>query len=437
MLETGCIERKLMIPSEVPASFPPSADSITETEITGVNLVSAISGLAVGGTAAYLRSLGEALLSKGIQVQGIARSEKNLAINTQYEAAEENQVLPGSFPTAIVSAAPLMRVPASRLGTLFGRTVSVKAGATAAAHIFGPPLHKAAIPKSKVFHFVGNGWEALGFGAIVAARRRDGVVVVTPFVHPNSWGDGPIDIELYNQVDLVLAASQGEINHLISCGVNPERLRQIDLAPANLQEGDEKRFRAKYQIGERPLILFIARKQEYKGYHTLRRALWKVKESVPDVCLAAIGPDDNEGAPPPPVPEGSFVDLGTKTLTPGDIQDKADALAASDVFCMPSVAEAFGIVYVEAWAYGTPVVGGPAPAVRELVQDGVAGFCVTEQNEDQVADHLIRLLSDRELRNRLGEAGRRLVQERYNWETVSAEHLRLYGEALENRRKQR
>lgn len=409
-----------------------SKDPLFPVDITGVNLISAISGLATGGTAAYVRSLGKALASKGVQVNGIARSEKTLANNLRYAVTEANQVLPGPFPTTIISAARGLRFPAGNLGTLFGRPALVKAGAAAAASLFSDPIQRAALPNSEVFHFVGNGWEALGFGALAAARQRNAILVVTPFVHPDNWGDADIDIELYNRADAVLTASRYERDHLISRGVRPEQLQSIDLAPADLQQGEGKRFRERHQLENRPLILFIARKQEYKGYHTLRRALSKVCEAVPNACLIAIGPDATGEPTPPPVADGSFLDLGEIPMS--EIQHKADALAAADVFCMPSTAEAFGIVYVEAWAYGMPVVGGPAPAACELIQDSAAGFCVTEQNENQVADHLIRILRDRELRTTMGLAGQQLVHDRYNWETVASRHLQIYGDALLKRR---
>ena len=419
-------------PNKTAALPPAQADLFRRTKIGGVNLISAISGLATGGTAAYIRSLGKALVDEDIQVNGIARSEKTLANNLRYAVTEANHVLPGPFPTTIISAARGLRFPSRSLASLFGRPALVKAGATAAANLFAKPIHNAALPNSDVFHFVGNGWEALGFGALEAARKRNGIVVVTPFVHPETWGDAEIDIELYNRADAVLAASQYEIDHLISRGVRPERLQHIDLAPADFLEGDGKRFREEHHLEERSLILFIARKHEYKGYHTLRRAMNKVCEAIPNACLIAIGPDATEGPPPPPVPAGSFIDLGAIPVSA--IQQKADALAAADVFCMPSAAEAFGIVYVEAWAYGVPVVGGPAPAACELIQNSGAGFCVTKQDENQVADHLIKILRNRELRNRLGNAGQQLVRDRYNWETVASKHLQIYSDTLLKRR---
>lgn len=100
-----------------------------------------------------------------------------------------------------------------------------------------------------------------------------------------------------------------------------------------------------------------------------------------------------------------------------DEQTKADALAACDIFCMPSDSESIGIVYVEAWPYGKVVIGGPAPAACELIQDGVGGLYIA-QTEDAIAEAVVRLRDDGDLRRRLREAGRQKQRERFTWDAV-------------------
>lgn len=148
----------------------------------------------------------------------------------------------------------------------------------------------------------------------------------------------------------------------------------------------------------------------------------QVLTAIPDTCLVAVGPDREP--PYPAVPETALLDLGVASET-----DKADALAACDVFCLPSENEAFGIVYAEAWSYGKPVIGGPAPAVRELITEGVNGYCVA-QDEDAIAAALIRLLNDPALRERLGTEGYRVQQEHFTWPSVTEKHRSVFCNAL-------
>jgi glycosyltransferase involved in cell wall biosynthesis len=121
------------------------------------------------------------------------------------------------------------------------------------------------------------------------------------------------------------------------------------------------------------------------------------------------------------IPTGAVCDLAV----PNEV-DKADALAACDVFCLPSAHESFGIVYVEAWSYAKPVVCGPAPACREFIQDGHTGLW-SSQNPDELAEKLLLLLANRELREKIGMAGLALQRANFNNETFLKAHLEAFG----------
>ncbi len=80
------------------------------------------------------------------------------------------------------------------------------------------------------------------------------------------------------------------------------------------------------------------------------------------------------------------------------------------VFCLPSIQEAFGIVFLEAMAAGKPVVAARAAAVPEVVADGSSGILVPPRDPVALADALVRLRDDASLRQRLGECGRKRVE---------------------------
>lgn len=276
---------------------------------------------------------------------------------------------------------------------------------------YGPNIDRAMHPDSEVVHFVGAGWEMMGFPALRAARRRGACFTVWPALHPGVWGDSCVDATLYQAADAVFAQSNYERKRLLELGVDSERISLSPCGPVIEQAGDAEGFRAGRGLGNRPLVLFLGRRQRYKGYHALLEAMSVVRQSVPDACLVAAGEDAE-----PPYPElapDALVDIGRC-----DDQTKADALAACDVLCMPSTAEAFGIAYVEAWAFGKPVIGGSAPAVRELIREGVDGFCVT-QTPAEIAAKLTLVCTDATLRQRLGAAGRLRQQAEFTWERVT------------------
>ena len=294
---------------------------------------------------------------------------------------------------------------------------------------YGKRLESSVPKQLDVVHFVGAGAEMLGFSALRLARRRNARFTVTPFVHPGEWADGSIDIRLYNQANAVFVCTDVERRHLIDRGVIPQRLRKVPMAPSGMVSADGHTFRERFDLGNRPLVLFMARKHRYKGYHVLRDAMRLVVSSFPDAVLVAAGP---EGVRPyPELPDANFLDLGELTTSPQDIQTKADAYAACDVFCMPSNAEAFGLVYAEAWHYRKPVIAGPAPALAELIADGTDGFRV-EQDPEQIAHKIIAILADPTLGNTMGQRGYEKQQLHYTWPAVIETHMAEWRDAPES-----
>jgi len=396
-----------------------------------VCIVSSNSGAANGGEAAYIRCLGNHLVELGHAVFGISRlrlvnaNVLNYALSDAGPEGEVNQVSCGGWSCRLVrpsrAVTPLLRL----LPYVMSRRIVNRLSDRVFCAAYDAPVLGAMPGEIDVVHYVGTGWALLGYSALHAARKRKAVFTITPFVHPNQWGDSRVDVRLYNQADAVYVCSEYERTHLEKKGVHPRRIHLTAMAPAGVLEADANRLRTRWKLGSRPLILFLGRKQRYKGYHVLCLAMKEVIAAVPEVCLVVAG---SEFEPPfPPVSSGNFLDLGELTTSAGDAQQKADALAACDVFCMPSTAEAFGLVYAEAWHYGKPVIGGMAPALEELIIEDVNGYRVN-QDESQVASRLIQLLQDEGLRRRIGDEGRRIQQERYTWPAVSSRHLQVWAD---------
>lgn len=377
---------------------------------------------AVGGLSAYLRHLA-AGLGQTHCVSVIARFTQTSRPSALYAGFEHPQTRDrGAYQTRTIAPSALWRPALTRLTSLVSRPALQPLAQWLYARAYQPALSAALPADLDIVHYVGTGWELLGFAALAEARKRGAAFTIWPAMHPGTWGDSSLDVALYNRADAVFAQSDFERAHLIARGVAPSRLHRCGLAPAADAGGDGARFRQKHKLSQRPLVLFIGRKDGGKGYHALRAAMGRVLAAVPDALLVAIGSDCEP--PYPAMPEAALLDLGQTSEA-----EKADALAACDVFCLPSAQEAFGLVYVEAWACGKPVVGGPAPAVRELITEGVNGFCV-DQDSAPIADALIRLLRNPALRRELGRNGQRLQGERYTWNTVLDTHLSVFQGAM-------
>ena len=141
-----------------------------------------------------------------------------------------------------------------------------------------------------------------------------------------------------------------------------------------------------------------------KGHVVLLEALASVLEQVPEARLTLAG-DGAERA----FLEGRAAELGVAHAVEflGAVEhDRMAALyEAADVFCLPSFAEGVPVVLMEAMAMEIPVVATEIMGVPELVEHEVSGLLVPPARPDLLADALVRLLGDPELRDGWGQPG--------------------------------
>ncbi|OGZ08794.1 MAG: hypothetical protein A3D65_03285 [Candidatus Lloydbacteria bacterium RIFCSPHIGHO2_02_FULL_50_13] len=105
-------------------------------------------------------------------------------------------------------------------------------------------------------------------------------------------------------------------------------------------------------------------------------------------------------------------------------------LMGADVFVLPSIADSFGIVFLEAMAKGLPVIGARAGGVVDIIKDGESGFLVKPLSVGELTIAISRLRDDRDLSLRLGKTGLAIVKNNFLWESKANEYLDLYKEAM-------
>lgn len=107
-------------------------------------------------------------------------------------------------------------------------------------------------------------------------------------------------------------------------------------------------------------------------------------------------------------------------------------LNSSDVMVVPSLwIEAFGQVTIEAMASGVPVVTSDIGGSTEINVDGETGFIVLKGDPKALAGGILRILKDRELRTRMGQAARKRVEENYSYEILTSKFIELLTEAAD------
>lgn len=108
-------------------------------------------------------------------------------------------------------------------------------------------------------------------------------------------------------------------------------------------------------------------------------------------------------------------------------------LLGTDIFVLPSWSEGFPMVILEAMAAACPVISTKVGAIPEVVVDGVTGILVEKQNPEQLADAIMRLIEDPELRLRMGQAGRKRFEEYYTFEKCAERLIKVFEAALHER----
>jgi glycosyltransferase involved in cell wall biosynthesis len=291
-------------------------------------------------------------------------------------------------------------------------------------------LERLVTADHRLIHNHRIGREFLAQASLAVARRRGIPFVLTPHHHPKWRGfryQGWLDV--YRSADAVLVLTQAELREMLGLGVNNERLHLIGGATEDPPAADPARFRLKIGASGRPLVLFVGQLYQYKGVAQLVAAVEALNARGIPVDLALLGSHTSFSR--------RFFSRKSRSwlhvLGSVDERTKWDGIEAATVVCLPSQHEAFGRVYLEAWSKAKPVVGGRIPAVEEVVTDGVTGLLVEPTSAQQIAQALERLLSDPDLARRLGEQGRREVQERYTWDRVVARIESVYDSLLQRR----
>lgn len=164
-----------------------------------------------------------------------------------------------------------------------------------------------------------------------------------------------------------------------------------------------------------PRILFVGRHFERKGGPAVLEAFRRVRASHPSAELIVAGPRDFQSSEP------GVTSLGWLDKDrPDDLARLVQEYSKARVFCMPTLFDAFGVVYLEAMQYGIPCIGSNVYAVPEIIADGETGFVVDPHDVDLLSKRLTALIEDDGLAARMGEAGRERVRRLFTWQAVSA-----------------
>jgi glycosyltransferase involved in cell wall biosynthesis len=353
----------------------------------------------VGGSEAQARALAQALRDRHHEVTliGLRPAWRRPGISGDVVKAPRGPV------EMAVAGVRYVFLPA-RFGALGGAIDGVFPSS-----LVSPTLLARALAGADIVHSIAREW----VGPLEHAAREAGAAFVeTPLVHPGQRlaGDAPADLARYRRDDAVIALTNWEADWYRERGAREVHVTGIGPIIGTLPEAPM----------DPASVLFVGRKERYKGYDALREAARIVWRSRPETRFIAIGQDPWYAPLRPRWNDPRWIDRGVVSEA-----DKAEAFARATIFAMPSVHETFGHTYLEAWYAWRPVIAGDIPPVREVVRDGVDGLLVPQQPA-AIARAIVTLLGDPLRARRMGESGRFRLQQKWTWELVAERTERAY-----------
>ena len=197
----------------------------------------------------------------------------------------------------------------------------------------------------------------------------------------------------------------------------------------HFSSGDAKKFRSDYNLNDEKIILNVASFNPQKNQSALIDSFEKVLEKYPDCKLVLIGTVYDEKY------YNTLLEKAKKLkesliIIPNldfDSETLINAYAASDLFVLPSLYEPFGIVVLEAWAAGKPVICSGVGGLKAFVHDRENGLIFDVNSQEDVVEKMLQILDDKNLAARLAKADKKTA-EKYSWQNITAELIKLYEE---------
>jgi glycosyltransferase involved in cell wall biosynthesis len=190
--------------------------------------------------------------------------------------------------------------------------------------------------------------------------------------------------------------------------VNPAKVIAVGWGPCGIDLSKE----AEFGSGEEPIVLHVSNAFYRKGLDYLAETAERVCAAVPNARFVVVGRDRT-----------SFkVPVSSRIEYLGPIYDKerlAQLFRSASLFFLPHRFDRSPHVLVEAMSAGLPLVASSQGGAIELIDGESNGYLCAPGEIAAYAEAIITLLRDRALRRQMGESGRRLVRQKYNWSTIA------------------
>jgi phosphatidylinositol alpha-1,6-mannosyltransferase len=230
--------------------------------------------------------------------------------------------------------------------------------------------------------------------------------------------------KIIKEAKAIVANSYFTKDELIKLGATPEKVKVIYPCPnLDAEQPSElklEQIKEKYNLNGKKVLLTIGRLVERKGHDMVIKSLPSIIKVVPNLVYLIVGSGPYKEKLEKLVNQYSLRDYVIFTGAARQ-DDLAGLFQTADVFIMPARrlsngdVEGFGIVYLEANLFGTPVIGGRSGGVPEAIIDGKTGILVKPESLEEISQAAIKLLTNQPYAERLGMQGMQRVIEEFDW----------------------
>lgn len=182
-------------------------------------------------------------------------------------------------------------------------------------------------------------------------------------------------------------------------------------------------IRETYSLGDSQLILTVGGDILLKGTIFALYALSEIVKVLPKVKLIVIGVNGKNKERLVLIIKNLGIQNNVVLIDRIPNYKMPNYYSSSDIVVLPSLSENFPVVALEAMSSGKPVVASKVGGIPELVNNNENGILVSPGNVEQIVQALLRLLENQSLRNRMGELGRKTVEEKFDWKKISQLYL--------------
>ena len=219
----------------------------------------------------------------------------------------------------------------------------------------------------------------------------------------------------------MIAVSDSTRDELIAFGIPEKGIRIVNNAI-------EHREQQAIDKSAHPTFAYLGRIKEYKQLDHLIKALPVVLVGVPDAELIIAGRGDYSELSR--LVGELNVSQSVRFMGEVSEEEKIEVLSRAWVFVTPSMKEGWGITVIEANDCGTPAIGYNVPGLRDSIQDGRTGLLVPQGDIDKLAEAIVRMLTDEELRNQLSRSALDWASG-FTWDNSAGAFSRVLMETLQ------